>query len=134
MFWRFSMNMMVLHFSIRLTLRWQVKSAQSKHMNHVHHVNRFSYAFLAFRVEEQVTPDRQSCEMLLQRIKLDGWAVGRTKVFLKYYHVEYLSKLYSQQVNQIVQVQACVRRWLVNLRLKRYDLSAGIYLLHLNIN
>jgi hypothetical protein len=35
---------------------------------------------------------------------MDGWALGKTKVFLKYYHVEYLSKLYEDQVRHIFRV------------------------------
>lgn len=76
----------------------------------------FRYVFLAFGFEERVVADKASCQMLLERMKLDGWAVGHTKVFLKYYHVEYLAKLYEQQVKRIIQVQAAVRRWLARVR------------------
>ena len=31
---------------------------------------------------------------------MDGWALGKTKVFLKYYHVEYLTKMYEKQVSR----------------------------------
>lgn len=50
---------------------------------------------------------------------MDGWALGKTKVFLKYYHVEFLSKLYEEQLRKIVIVQACVRRWLARLRFRK---------------
>lgn len=50
---------------------------------------------------------------------MDGWALGKTKVFLKYYHVEFLSKLYEEQLRKIIIVQACVRRWLAKLRFKK---------------
>lgn len=36
-------------------------------------------------------------------------------VFLKYYHVEHLAKLYEEQLRKIVLVQACVRRWLARV-------------------
>lgn len=45
-----------------------------------------------------------------------GW-VGA--VFLKYYHVELLAKLYEEQLRKIVLVQACVRRWLARVHFKR---------------
>lgn len=77
------------------------------------------YCFLAFNYEERVVADRETCQKLLVRLKLDGWAVGKTKVFLKYYHVEYLSKIYDQQIKRIIQVQACVRRWLAKLKMSR---------------
>lgn len=50
---------------------------------------------------------------------MDGFALGKTKVFLKYYHVEYLSKLYEDQVRKIILVQACVRRWLARARYQK---------------
>lgn len=50
---------------------------------------------------------------------MDGWALGKTKVFLKYYHVEFLSKLYEEQLKKIVMVQACIRRWLAKLRYRK---------------
>ena len=33
---------------------------------------------------------------------MDGWALGKSKVFLKYYHFEYLSKLYEEHVSLFV--------------------------------
>ena len=36
---------------------------------------------------------------------MDGYALGKTKVFLKYFHLEYLSKLYERQMRKIVHVQ-----------------------------
>jgi myosin III len=52
-------------------------------------------------------------------LKLDGWALGKSKVFLKYYHIEFLSKLYEDQIKKIVLVQAFVRRWLAKVIFKR---------------
>lgn len=40
-------------------------------------------------------------------------------VFLKYYHVELLAKLYEEQLRKIVLVQACVRRWLARVHYRR---------------
>nr|CAD7201021.1 unnamed protein product [Timema douglasi] len=77
------------------------------------------YCFLAFGFEERVVASRDNCRLLLVRLKMDGWALGKTKVFLKYYHVEYLSKLYEEQVRKIVMVQACVRRWLARVKYQR---------------
>jgi len=50
---------------------------------------------------------------------MDGWALGKTKVFLKYYHVEFLSKLYEEQLRKIIIVQACVRRWLAKMKFNK---------------
>lgn len=63
--------------------------------------------------------NRDNCRLLLIRLKMDGWALGKSKVFLKYYHVEFLSKLYEEQLKKIIMVQACVRRWLAKMRFKK---------------
>ena len=79
----------------------------------------YRYCFLAFGYDERVIANRDNCRLLLLRLKMDGWALGKTKVFLKYYHVEFLSKLYEEQLRKIIIVQACVRRWLAKLRFKK---------------
>lgn len=43
-------------------------------------------------------PVRDTCRLLLLRLKMDGWALGKSKVFLKYYHVEVLARIYEEQV------------------------------------
>lgn len=77
------------------------------------------YCFLAFGYDERVVANRDNCRLLLVRLKMDGWALGKTKVFLKYYHVEFLSKLYEEQLRKIIMVQACVRRWLAKMKFKK---------------
>ncbi|XP_069183192.1 myosin-IIIb [Procambarus clarkii] len=77
------------------------------------------YCFLAFNFDERVTASRENCRLLLLRLKMDGWALGKTKVFLKYYHVEFLTKMYEKQIRRIIQVQACVRRWLARVRYQK---------------
>ena len=66
---------------------------------------------------------------------MDGWALGRTKVFLKYYHVEFLSKQYEEQLKKIVMVQSCVRRWLAKIRFKRekWQLAVSVVTLQRHI-
>lgn len=93
------------------------------------------YCFLGYGFEERVIADRESCRLLLIRLKMDGWALGKSKVFLKYYHVEYLAKLYEDQVRKITLVQACVRRWLAKVRVKkiRHQMSASILTLQKHV-
>jgi myosin-3 len=43
---------------------------------------------------------------------MEGWIIGKTKVFLKYYNEEYLSRLYETQVRKIVKVQCMMRAFL----------------------
>lgn len=77
------------------------------------------YCFLAFGFNEKVMASRENCRLLLVRLKMDGWALGKSKVFLKYYHVEFLARLYEEQIRKIVLVQACVRRWIAVTQYKR---------------
>lgn len=51
-----------------------------------------SYKFLAFDFDENVDMTKDNCRLLLIRLKMEGWIIGKTKVFLKYYNVEYLSR------------------------------------------
>ncbi|KAI8438389.1 hypothetical protein MSG28_010933 [Choristoneura fumiferana] len=79
------------------------------------------YSFLAFSYDEEVKPSRDTCRLLLLRLKMDGWALGKSKVFLKYYHVEVLARIYEEQIRKVVLLQACARGWIARryfLRLK----------------
>lgn len=77
------------------------------------------YCFLAYTFNERVVANRDSCRLLLIRLKMDGWALGKSKVFLKYYHVEFLSKLYEDQIKKIILVQSFVRRWLAKVHFRK---------------
>ncbi|XP_057336202.1 myosin-IIIa isoform X2 [Microplitis mediator] len=93
------------------------------------------YCFLAFGWDEIVVANRDNCRLLLIRLKIDGWALGKTKVFLKYYHVEFLSKMYEEQLKKIVRVQACVRRWLakIHYRKEKWQLACSVVTLQRHI-
>lgn len=70
------------------------------------------YKFLAFDFDENVEVTKDNCRLLLIRLKMEGWVIGRSKVFLKYYNEEYLSRLYETQVKKIVKVQCMMRAFL----------------------
>lgn len=70
------------------------------------------YCFLGFSFNEKVVANRENCRLLLVRLKMDGWALGKSKVFLKYYHVEALAKLYEARIRKVILIQAMARRWL----------------------
>lgn len=73
---------------------------------------RRRYQFLAFDFDENVEITKDNCRLLLIRLKMEGWVLGKTKVFLKYYNEEYLSRLYETQVKKIVKVQCMMRAFL----------------------
>ncbi|XP_012540143.1 neither inactivation nor afterpotential protein C isoform X2 [Monomorium pharaonis] len=70
------------------------------------------YKFLAFDFDETVEMTKDNCRLLLIRLKMEGWIIGKTKVFLKYYNQEYLSRLYETQVKKIIKVQCMMRAFL----------------------
>ncbi|KAH6939060.1 hypothetical protein HPB50_015702 [Hyalomma asiaticum] len=84
------------------------------------------YGFLAFSFDEKVVPNRETCHQLLVRLKMDDYAIGKSKVFLKYYHVEYLSRLYEQQIRKIVIAQSAVRRWLAKRYVQKRRLAIAL--------
>uniref|UniRef100_A0A0A9Z196 Neither inactivation nor afterpotential protein C n=1 Tax=Lygus hesperus TaxID=30085 RepID=A0A0A9Z196_LYGHE len=70
------------------------------------------YQFLAFDFDENVDKTKDNCRLLMIRLKMEGWRLGNTKVFLKYYNEEFLSRLYETQVKKIVKVQSMLRAFL----------------------
>jgi len=50
------------------------------------------YKFLAFDFYENVEVTKENCRLLLIRLKMEGWLIGKSKVFLRYYNEEYLSR------------------------------------------
>uniref|UniRef100_A0A8C7D8E8 non-specific serine/threonine protein kinase n=1 Tax=Oncorhynchus kisutch TaxID=8019 RepID=A0A8C7D8E8_ONCKI len=73
-------------------------------------VNR--YYILAFHAHKEPDVSPETCAAILEKAKLENWVLGKTKVFLKYYHVETLNLMVRQTIDRIVLVQAYVRGWL----------------------
>uniref|UniRef100_A0AAZ3RGF1 non-specific serine/threonine protein kinase n=1 Tax=Oncorhynchus tshawytscha TaxID=74940 RepID=A0AAZ3RGF1_ONCTS len=73
-------------------------------------VNR--YYILAFHAHKEPDASPETCAAILEKAKLENWVLGKTKVFLKYYHVETLNLMVRQTIDRIVLVQAYVRGWL----------------------
>ncbi|XP_057680979.1 myosin-IIIa isoform X3 [Corythoichthys intestinalis] len=77
------------------------------------------YHIVAFHADEEPAVTPETCATILEKAKLDNWAMGKTKVFLKYYHVEHLNLMVQQATQRIVVLQACVRGWLGSRRYRR---------------
>lgn len=101
----------------------------------------YRYYILAFPAHEEPPGTRQACTAILEKAKLENWAMGKTKVsgasprwpfsvrltsgvplaqvFLKYYHVEHLNLMVQQATQRVVLLQAYVRGWLGARRYRR---------------
>uniref|UniRef100_A0A673M329 non-specific serine/threonine protein kinase n=1 Tax=Sinocyclocheilus rhinocerous TaxID=307959 RepID=A0A673M329_9TELE len=80
-------------------------------------VNRYYY--LAFRAHQMPQGSRENAIIILQRAKLDNWVLGKTKVFLKYYHVEQLNLMLREVIARVVLMQAYTKGWLGARRYRR---------------
>ncbi|XP_029314001.1 LOW QUALITY PROTEIN: myosin-IIIa [Cottoperca gobio] len=77
------------------------------------------YYILAFHAHEEPAVTQETCATILEKAKLENWAMGKTKVFLKYYHVEHLNLMMQQSTQRIILLQAYVRGWLGAKRYRR---------------
>ncbi|KAJ0022796.1 hypothetical protein NQD34_014930 [Periophthalmus magnuspinnatus] len=77
------------------------------------------YLILAYNANEEPPATPETCSAILEKAKLENWAMGKTKVFLKYYHVEQLNLMVQQTTQRIILLQACVRGWLIAKRYRR---------------
>ncbi|XP_021363732.1 myosin-IIIb-like isoform X9 [Mizuhopecten yessoensis] len=69
------------------------------------------YHMLSFRWDERVPHTRDSCYTLLDRLGMDHFALGKTKVFLKYYHIEQLARQYEAYHRKVITLQSVIRSW-----------------------
>ncbi|XP_048367291.1 myosin-IIIa isoform X2 [Sphaerodactylus townsendi] len=77
------------------------------------------YYILCYKSSENPPVSPETCAAILEKAQLDNWILGKTKVFLKYYHVEQLNLMRKETVNKIVLIQAYVRGWLGTKRYKK---------------
>ncbi|CAH0394342.1 unnamed protein product [Bemisia tabaci] len=100
-----------------------VDTAKARQKGYSHRVNFNDflqrYKFLAFDFDENVDITKENCRLLLIRLKMEGWVIGKNKVFLRYYNEEYLSRLYETQVKKIIKVQAMMRAFIAKKRVPK---------------
>ncbi|XP_077392246.1 unconventional myosin-XVI isoform X2 [Festucalex cinctus] len=61
----------------------------------------------------------EKCRRVLQQTKLQGWQMGSSKVFLKYWQADQLNDRCYQLHKKIITCQKVVRGWLVRRRVRR---------------
>ena len=62
--------------------------------------------------ETSVT-EKQKCEAILKKFRFKEYALGKTKLFLKFYHIDQLNLARKLLLNKIIRLQARVRMFLV---------------------
>ncbi|XP_073490036.1 myosin-IIIb isoform X1 [Aquarana catesbeiana] len=77
------------------------------------------YYYLAFRAHQNPPATKESCAAILEKAKLENWVLGKSKVFLKYYHVEQLNLLLREVIGRVVVMQAYTKGWLGARRYKK---------------
>ncbi|XP_061442672.1 myosin-IIIa isoform X2 [Rhineura floridana] len=77
------------------------------------------YYLLCYKSSNKPPVSPETCAAILEKAQLDNWILGKTKVFLKYYHVEQLNLMQKETINRIVLIQAYVRGWLGSKRYRK---------------
>ncbi|XP_042332773.1 myosin-IIIa isoform X3 [Sceloporus undulatus] len=77
------------------------------------------YYLLCYKSSDNPPVSPETCAAILEKAQVDNWILGKTKVFLKYYHVEQLNLMRKETINRIVLIQAYVRGWLGSKRYKK---------------
>ncbi|KAM6338993.1 myosin-IIIa-like [Podargus strigoides] len=77
------------------------------------------YYLICYKSNDDPPVSPETCAAILEKARLDNWVLGKTKVFLKYYHVEQLNLMRKETVDMIILIQACVRGWLCSRRYKK---------------
>eukprot|EP00043_Microstomoeca_roanoka_P008508 m.81903 g.81903 ORF g.81903 m.81903 type:complete len:1020 (+) comp14274_c2_seq2:2-3061(+) len=89
------------------------------------------YKILAFPMTKlnQVKHSEAAAVKIIQHVKLQNWKVGKTKLFLKFYHLDQLEKAVEKLFDDVVRVQCAVRaffaRKVYNKKLERARMSAA---------
>lgn len=67
------------------------------------------YKMMAYKFFETPEPTRESCEHILNKIKLKDYQIGKTKVFMKYFHSDYLAGEAKKHSNALQFLQKVVK-------------------------
>ena len=73
---------------------------------------------ICFSFGAQVEPGRSSCIAILERSGITGWVMGKTKVFLRYYHLDALIDRLRELERCAATMQKVARGWLTRKRVR----------------
>eukprot|EP00111_Clytia_hemisphaerica_P023422 TCONS_00069001-protein len=81
------------------------------------------YRFISYQYVDVVPRDKETCLQLLRASNIDPeetWGVGRTKIFLRYWHVQKLRTLKSHYNDSVELVQRAVRAWTSRCSIRKF--------------
>jgi myosin heavy subunit len=64
---------------------------------------------------------RLTCERILKRFHVHDYVMGKTKLFMKYNHIEQLNHARKVWLNKLVRLQSRVRMWLISKQYRLVD-------------
>ena len=103
---------LALKNKLEATLNWPIPAPSidnvimKSHMSYSVFIFIFRrYQVLVYPLYKKIPSDATSCRVILKHCKLKNWLIGRTKVFLKYYHVEELAHRLEMYRRKIVILQ-----------------------------
>jgi myosin-3 len=67
------------------------------------------YKNISYHYHEQAAEDKPTCDQILKGIKLENYQVGKTKVFMKYYHADVLMAEAKKHSSALVFLQKIVK-------------------------
>ncbi|XP_044183508.1 myosin-IIIb-like isoform X2 [Acropora millepora] len=77
------------------------------------------YQILSYPLHKKIPSDPSSCVQILEQCKIQNWLMGRTKVFLKYYHVEELARFLDIYRQKVVILQKVAKGWIMRRRYEK---------------
>ena len=76
------------------------------------------YKVVSYPMAAHIEPTPKNCTQIVRQAGLENWAIGRTKVFLKYFHVERLTQIMDNYHKAATQMEKS--EWLGTLALHKH--------------
>lgn len=83
------------------------------------------YKVISYPLSKHIEATPTNCIQILMQAGLEKWAMGKTKVFLKYYHVDRLLQILDSYGRSAVKIQKAVRGWIARRTLVALRLHAA---------
>ena len=71
------------------------------------------YSCLIDFKQQPIDNHRTCCERILKEFQLTNYALGKTKVFLKFHHIERLNLAHKHLLNKLIRIQSHIRMFLI---------------------